>query len=242
MCRRWRCVIFQSPLLLNLQLVCTRKTRADSLDIWRPLPFLISDASYHNTQQQMDNIIAALKHNGRVCEIHLIHLRYLEFEYLTGLTSMQTPFPELTGIYIEMLPYDRPMPRFPIPFPSRSWADLHHVYEHIRWRAFHFRDHRSYFCLPLTSLISTSLVFPVPDPRTVHSRRWPPASLLYVDQPRVTRPSFSTPATSPCSRSRRPRPLPSSSHILLKIEVSFLYTPSDLQGSGCTSFMVHSVF
>ena len=44
-CRRWRSVVFNSPLRLNLRLVCTPKTPArDTLDIWPPLPLIIRDS------------------------------------------------------------------------------------------------------------------------------------------------------------------------------------------------------
>src|SRR5712675_2359159 len=43
-CRRWRSLVFQSPRRLNLRLICTPKTRVrNTLDIWPPLPLVISD-------------------------------------------------------------------------------------------------------------------------------------------------------------------------------------------------------
>ena len=43
-CRRWRSIVFQSPRRLNLRLLCTSKTPVrDTLDIWPPLPLIISD-------------------------------------------------------------------------------------------------------------------------------------------------------------------------------------------------------
>src|SRR6267142_7025099 len=41
-CRRWRCVIFGSPLRLDLRLVCTDTTPTrTSLNIWPPFPITI---------------------------------------------------------------------------------------------------------------------------------------------------------------------------------------------------------
>src|SRR5260221_3299372 len=41
-CRRWRHVIFASPLHLNLTLICTARTPARlSLDMWPPIPIAL---------------------------------------------------------------------------------------------------------------------------------------------------------------------------------------------------------
>ena len=81
-CRRWRSVVFQLPLRLNLQLCCTRKTRArDTLDIWPPLPLTIYDNNIVNDETGMDNIIAALEHNDRVCDISLNRFSSPGLEY-----------------------------------------------------------------------------------------------------------------------------------------------------------------
>ena len=103
-CRRWRSVVFQSPLRLNLQLVCTRKTRArDTLDIWPPLPLTIHDhAMFRNEATGVDNIIAALEHHDRVRQIGLIYLTSPELEYVTDSAAMQKPFQELTDLQLGM--------------------------------------------------------------------------------------------------------------------------------------------
>ena len=96
-CRRWRTVVFQSPLRLNLQLRCTPKTRArDTLDIWPPLPLIIGyNHRTHNETIVVDNIIAALEHNDRVCKIELFWFSGPEWEYVANSAEMQKPFPEL---------------------------------------------------------------------------------------------------------------------------------------------------
>ena len=114
-CRRWRSVIFQSPLCLNLRLVCTSKTRVDMLDTWPPLPLIIRDLNYRRERPEMDNIIAALEHNDRVCQIELRLLTRSEFEYLTSSAAMQKPFPELTDIYIDIDIYRHDRPELILP-------------------------------------------------------------------------------------------------------------------------------
>ena len=95
--------MFQSPLRLNLQLRCTPKTRArDTLDIWPPFPLIISDFPeiLCDIPSRVDNIVAALEHNDRVCEIDLICLSSLQMKYVTNSAAMNRPFPELTSLFI----------------------------------------------------------------------------------------------------------------------------------------------
>jgi hypothetical protein len=106
-CRRWRSVVFQSPLRLDLQLVCTPKTRArDTLDIWPPLPLIIHDYDtfdFNDKPPSVDNIIAALEHNYRVRQIELSCFSSPELEYITtDSAAMQEPFPELTYLLLGM--------------------------------------------------------------------------------------------------------------------------------------------
>ena len=102
-CRRWRSVIFQSPRRLNLRLVCSPKTRArDILDIWPAFPLVIRDVDdmyvYDSDDERpgVENILAALEHTERVCQIELINSE--ELGYLTASEAMQKPFPDLTDL------------------------------------------------------------------------------------------------------------------------------------------------
>ena len=91
-CQRWRSVVFQSPLRLKLRLLCTTRTPArDALDIWPPFPLLIYDRD--NEPGEMDNIIAALEHNDRVCQIILGCLSSPKLEYITDSAAMHKPIP-----------------------------------------------------------------------------------------------------------------------------------------------------
>ena len=98
-CRRWRSVVFQSPLRLNLRLLCTDKTPArDTLDIWPCLPLVIRDTNYD--EPSVDNIIAALEHNDRMLQIHLENLTYSKLGYVTDSAAMQKTFLELTALLL----------------------------------------------------------------------------------------------------------------------------------------------
>jgi hypothetical protein len=103
-CRRWRSVVFGSPRRLNLQPLCTSTTPAkDSLDIWPPLPLIIRDDCDCNDKLSRGNIIAALEHNDRVCEIELCNFSSKHLGYFTKSAAMQKPFPELmTDLYFMM--------------------------------------------------------------------------------------------------------------------------------------------
>jgi F-box-like len=99
-CRRWRSVVFQSPLRLNLRLYCTPETPARKyLDNWPPLPLIVYEDP-HIFEDKPDNIIAALEHNDRVCRIKLINLSSSQMEHVTDSAVMQKPFPELTNLHM----------------------------------------------------------------------------------------------------------------------------------------------
>ena len=71
-CRRWRSLVFGSPRSLDLQLICTPKTRArDMLDVWPPLPLVITspwdNSEYYGIENtDVDNIVAVLERRNRV--------------------------------------------------------------------------------------------------------------------------------------------------------------------------------
>ncbi len=90
-CRRWRSLVFGSPRRLNLRLLCTPKTHArDTLDVWPALPLLIDGSMIPSGAE---DIIVALGHSNRVCQVGLHHLVGRPLEKVLG--AMQVPFPEL---------------------------------------------------------------------------------------------------------------------------------------------------
>jgi hypothetical protein len=102
-CRRWRGIVFASPRHLDLRLVCTARTRVkEMLDIWPILPIAIwgfgsaLGASW-SQWEGADNIIAALKHNDRVCKIELECIQGSLLERIVAVTK--EPFPALTLLH-----------------------------------------------------------------------------------------------------------------------------------------------
>lgn len=75
-CGRWRSIIFGSQHRLNLQLVYTYKQPVrKTLDLWPALPVAIrypGPTRYRPvTSQDEGNVIAALKHPNRICELNI---------------------------------------------------------------------------------------------------------------------------------------------------------------------------
>jgi hypothetical protein len=95
-CRRWRCVVLGSPLRLNLRLYCTPKTPVgERLDVWPALPLIVEGNIISKT---VDNIVALLGHNDRVCQIGLRTV--WGFQWDKVLAAMQVPFPMLTDLLL----------------------------------------------------------------------------------------------------------------------------------------------
>ena len=112
-CQKWRNIAFGSPGRLGLQLHCTAGTPVmKTLDVWPPLPIVINASGTElfkgklDTDYVTDNIIAALKHNNRVCQLTLSFIPLEEV-----LAAMQQPFPALTLLNLrrherEVVPID----------------------------------------------------------------------------------------------------------------------------------------
>ena len=75
-CPKWRYVVFQSPLRLNLRIHCSGATPVrEKLALWPLLPITIQEHAWEHGSSTLkcreDNIIAALGHDDRVCAIGL---------------------------------------------------------------------------------------------------------------------------------------------------------------------------
>jgi hypothetical protein len=99
-CRRWRTVVFASPRRLNLRLLCTERTPVkEMLDVWPALPIKVCNVGGPmSLAGGADDIIAALEHNDRVCEISLWGVP----SWLLGslCAAMEDPFVELTDLFL----------------------------------------------------------------------------------------------------------------------------------------------
>jgi hypothetical protein len=96
-CRRWRCLVFESPRRLNLRLVCAQGTPARQLDVWSPFPLVIRKTNRCTKPEGLDNIVAALEHRDRVDSIRLWWLDYSQLERISA--AMQESFPRLKRLH-----------------------------------------------------------------------------------------------------------------------------------------------
>jgi hypothetical protein len=98
--QKWRNVVFGSPRRLNLQLYCKASTPVrKTLDVWPLLPILIWVDS-HKTWG-VDNIVAALEYNDRICTINLFHVRIPSSQMEEIVAALHRPFPALTGLDLQ---------------------------------------------------------------------------------------------------------------------------------------------
>jgi hypothetical protein len=110
-CQKWRIVVFGSPRRLNLRLHCKSKSSVkEKLDAWPLLPIIVLSDGYNKWGK--DNIVEALKHNDRICEVDVCDIPGLEFENI--LAPMQQPFPALT--HLRLRPVDETAPVVPASF------------------------------------------------------------------------------------------------------------------------------
>ena len=124
-CRRWRQIVFASPLRLNLQIYCTYGTPVRKiLGIWPAFPITIHyDLRNGILRSDEDNIITALKHVDRVLDV-----RVVVFDSQLGkiISLMQEPFPVLRRLCISSKSVDGNMPVLPADFLGGSAQRLQH--------------------------------------------------------------------------------------------------------------------
>ena len=97
-CRRWRGVVFGSPLRLNLRLVCATTTPArNTLDVWPALPLYIQSSSPPR-EDSADNVLVVLERSNRVYLINLLCFSSSDFEKFWA--AMDMPFPELRHLQL----------------------------------------------------------------------------------------------------------------------------------------------
>jgi hypothetical protein len=120
-CQKWRTIVLESPHRLDLRLLCTDKTPVkETLAVWPPLPIVIGQ---YGRPTQMDNIIAALEYNDRVCQIAVV---VTNSQLEVFLAAMQQPFPALTKLLIWRA-NDEIAPVVPEPFLGGSAPRLQHL-------------------------------------------------------------------------------------------------------------------
>ena len=99
-CREWRAVVFGSPRRLNLRLRWTNRILVkEMLGVW---PLLLPIAVRSDLEfSSANNVIAALEHNDRICELGLFDISSRQLEMV--LTAIHRPFPALTCLQLACL-------------------------------------------------------------------------------------------------------------------------------------------
>lgn len=103
-CQRWRYVVLSSPRRLNLRLLCTTRSPVRRmLDIWPPLPLVISNPGNPTNpeiimehESDASDILSALGHKGRIEEIILFNVPRRTWHELVA--AMQEPLPALKNL------------------------------------------------------------------------------------------------------------------------------------------------
>jgi hypothetical protein len=109
--------IFGSPHRLDLRLFCTPNTPSrDTLNVWPALPLIIYGSM--DLTSGIDNIIIALGHSNRVCDVRLFESETGRGQLEKVLAAMQVPFLELTELWLES--YDEMPPVIPDSFLGGS--------------------------------------------------------------------------------------------------------------------------
>jgi len=111
-CRRWRQVVFTSPLRLDLRIFCTKGAPVrKNLCIWPRLPIVLS--YYYGLRGHClapgdeDNVIAALEHPDRVSSLDL---EVTGSQLRSIATVMQEPFPLLRRLWLNIPPLHQNAP------------------------------------------------------------------------------------------------------------------------------------
>ncbi|KAH9971613.1 hypothetical protein BGW80DRAFT_446408 [Lactifluus volemus] len=193
-CRRWRFIVFGSPLRLDLCLLCTDRTPVkERLGVWPPLPIVIFTRG-----NSCDNIVAVLEHPNRIRQIWFRGTR-LSLDPFVAM--MQEQSPALKSLHLAI--HDQTsgtMPALPNTFLGGSAPRLQSL----------FLDHIPFPTLPklllsCNGLVDLSLL------RTPHSGYISPEAMAACITALPSLESldigFESPASRPDPRSRRPPPL-----------------------------------
>jgi hypothetical protein len=127
-CQRWRQIVFASPHRLNLQILCTHGTPLRNLGVWPAFPIVMNYYYYSKggiTLSDEDNVVAALEHLDRVCDVRLA---VMGSQLGKMATVMQEPFPVLKSLHI--FSRDGNAPALPTEFLGGSAPCLLEIHLH----------------------------------------------------------------------------------------------------------------
>ena len=120
-CQRWRAVVFASPNLLDVRLVCGPRTRMELISIWPPLPIVIKNPSGLPLPRDFD-FDTVFVHHSRVCEISLSCVTRTQLERLVS--AIEGRFPALIHLKLGFYEYGHSSPALPDGFLDGSARHL----------------------------------------------------------------------------------------------------------------------
>jgi hypothetical protein len=211
-CRKWRNIVFGSPLRLNLRLYCGYGTPVRrTLSVWPLLPIIIETGG--STERGVDDIIAALEHSDRICYLALITFPRSQFEMLWEAMSQQ-PFPALTYLNIQNGDFETAAPVIPASFLGGDAPCLRTL---------------TVVCIPFPGLrkllLSTTHLVSLSLGSIPHSGYISPAAMVnYISDLTMLEDlhiSFLSPRSCPDRRSRRPPP---QIHTVLPVLKKLVFT------------------
>jgi hypothetical protein len=202
-CQRWRNIVFESPRRLDLRVYCISRTPVrEMLDIWPKFPVIV----WATDHEYLDNTIAALEHNDRVCALYLWYFPTSGSEKI--LAAMKRPFPALTRLVLGF--QDETALVHPASFLGGSAQRLRSLY----------LDHIPFPGLPTLLLSATHLVS-LDLWRISHSGYFSPEAIV-TGLSVLTRLgrlsiSFKSPRSHPAKKIRRSPPAPALLPVLTNL-------------------------
>ena len=123
-CRKWRRVVFGSPLRLDIGIICTEKTPISTLlEVWPTLPIIVMCLPWRMVREEgVENLVAVLKHRDRISRIYILtHVSPSQ----KLVAAMEGPFPMLTLFHLTST--DRSLQALPETFLGGSAPCLRSV-------------------------------------------------------------------------------------------------------------------
>jgi F-box-like len=128
-CRRWRLILSNSPRRLELRIIFKSRTPMKNiLDSWPSLPIVIrytGNKRSKPTAKTLNNILAALHHPDRVCEMDLVVTSSM-LESMVGV--IQEPFPALESLRFKSIDTSGSPPVLPDTFLCGSTPRLCNIH------------------------------------------------------------------------------------------------------------------
>jgi hypothetical protein len=203
-CRRWRNVVFASPLSLDLRLYCGPETPVRRmLNVWPALPLDIYffdnswERGHPDWEDRWDNVIAAMECHDRARQIKFFDISSSLWPQVSKM--MQESFPALTKVHLFCEPDPGYVPVLPDTFLNGSAPCL----QRLVLRRISFPSLRRF--LLSTSDLTTLRLLKIPNDGYISPEAMA-TSLSALTKLEILHIKFASPTPQPKRRTRRPPP------------------------------------